>query len=238
MDIKGRFMLWWNILARPAWWWFVVVLFGIISAATWGRDEFLDVETQDDYNLRAILADWTWEWWALIALGLALVISLESAYRHVRSTSIDRDSKVSVTAKLSNLSTNCPDPGPDKVSLRTSVIWEVWSLEDVSVDRLALNIIYDYGRRWWRFWKSGKVPMEGIPPNGESTTYRIRYGASDRHPNVGHADFDYVADRDASAEPHWLLELVLITGLPRATHRIPVFIDWDEIHSRGTNPPL
>jgi hypothetical protein len=82
------------------------------------------------------------------------------------------------------------------------------------------------------------VRITGIPPNGKNTYYRKLYAASAPQPNVDQADFDYVADSATSAEPHWLLELVIVTAIPKTEHRIPIFIDWDELHSRGTNPPL
>ena len=52
------------------------------------------------------------------------------------------------------------------------------------------------------------------------------------------AQFEYVTDRPGSDQPHWELELVLITGVPAGEHRIPVFIDMEELRSRGTFPPL
>lgn len=68
----------------------------------------------------------------------------------------DYEKKVTVTAKIANLSINPSGTDDDKVSLHVTVIWEVWSAEDVSVDRLALNMIYDYGKGWWQFWKRGE----------------------------------------------------------------------------------
>jgi len=145
---------------------------------------------------------------------------------------------VRVTARLGSLSANIPDPGPDKVSLSVHVFWEVWVNQDVSTDRLGLNLIYVYDKRWWQFWRKTRFPQKGIPPKGQDTTqYRRRIYASESQPFKDDAIFEYVADR-TGFEPHWELELVLVTGVPSASYRIPVFIDYDELRSRGTNPPL
>ena len=150
----------------------------------------------------------------------------------------ERESSIKVTAQPSSWAINLPDPGPDKVSLSVRVIWEVWVKEDIATDKLALNLIYVYDKPGWKFWKKTRFPQTGIPPKGQGTRYRKRIGAKGTQPFRDEATFEYVGDREEEGDPHWLLELVLITGMPTGEHRIPVFIDYDEMRSRGTYPPL
>jgi len=179
-----------------------------------------------------------------IPVTMAIVISgfLEagySVYRGERIVRAERERHVRVQARLGALSTNIPDPGPDNVSVNAHVFWEIWVDQDVSTDALALNLIYVYDKPWWQFWKRSRVPKTGIPPKGEDTTrYRKRIHANNLQPFRDDAVFEYVSDKREEGDPHWLLELVLVTGVPAGRHCIPVFIDYDELHSRGTNPPL
>lgn len=204
------------------------LLGGTVATALFGANDALDLfGSGSEYDK-----------WVFFVAFLLLVGAMIWRVLKLHLQIDDYENKVRVTAKLANLSQNPPDTDDDKVSLQVRVDWEVWSEKDVSVERLALNMIYDYGKGWWQFWKKSRKPITGIPPNGESTYYRKRYNASADQPNTDHADFDYVADRESSKEAHWLLELVLITAIPKTEHRIPIFIDWDEMHSRGANPPL
>ena len=170
----------------------------------------------------------------LVAGGL--LFGAYGGYREERTMRRDREQDVRVTATLGSLATNIPDPGPDRTSLTVQVIWEVWGSRDILTDRLALNLIHVYEKPWWRFWKETRFPQTGIPPQGQGTHYRKQISANRLFSDQ--ASFVYITDRDGEADPHWELELVLITGMPHDEYRIPVFIDWDEIHSRGTNPPL
>ena len=176
-----------------------------------------------------------------IVLPAVIIVLAEAgygAYREERQMRAEREANVRLTAKLGSLSANIPDPGPDRVSLSVHVFWEVWVNQDVSTDKLALNLIYVYEKPWWRFWKRVRFPQKGIPPKGRETTqYRKRIYAGEFQPFKDDAVFEYVGDR-MGIEPHWLLELVLLTGVPMGEHRVPVFIDRDELRSRGTNPPL
>ena len=170
---------------------------------------------------------------------LAILEAGYGVYREERTMRAEREKHVRVQARLGALSTNTPDPGPDKVSVSAHVFWEIWVDQDVSTDALALNLIYVYDNPWWQFWKRSRVPKMGIPPKGEDTTqYRIRIRADNSQPFRDSAVFEYVSDRREEGDPHWLLELVLVTGVPPGRHCIPVFIDYDELRSRGTNPPL
>ena len=175
----------------------------------------------------------------LPAVVLVLAEAGYGAYRGERAMRAEREAAVRATAKLGSLSANLPDPGPDKVSLRVHVFWEVWVNQDVSTDRLGLNLIYVYEKPWWQFWKKARRPKTGIPPKGQDDTqYRKRIYASELQPFRDDAIFEYVGDRAEAEEPHWKLELVLIMGMPPGEHRIPIFIDYEEVRKRGTNPPL
>lgn len=170
-----------------------------------------------------------------VAAGIA---ALSFWYAVIRDTKTGGSKNIKVTASLGSYSANIPDPGPNRVSLRVGVFWEIWAKQDVTFDKLALNLIHVYDKHWWQFWEKTKFPKTGIPPIGQhSTSYRQRVKASDPQPFRDDAEFEYVGDSD-DASPHWLLELVLIAGMPAGEYRIPVFIDWDEINKRGTNPPL
>jgi hypothetical protein len=147
------------------------------------------------------------------------------------------EQSVRITGKLASLSANPPGTADDESRLKVVVIWEVWSAQDISVERLALNLYYDYGRGWWQLWKKRTEAITGIPPDNESTYYRKRCKADRPQPNSDNAEFEYVADRYPNDDPHWLLELVVITAIPKTEHRIPIFIDYDEMQSRESNPP-
>ncbi len=178
----------------------------------------------------------------LITAGIIEVALLTAGYhvfREERLLRTEREKAVRVTARLGSLAANMPDPGPGKVSLRVGVNWEVWVNQDVSTDKLALNLIYLYDRPWWQFWKKVRFPMKGLAPKGkDSTQYRKSFRTIDPQPIKDSAVFEYITDREGSKDPHWLLELILITGIPAGEHRIPVFIDYDEIESRGKSLPL
>ena len=151
----------------------------------------------------------------------------------------ERESTVKLTAKVGSLASNSPDPGRDKASLRVHLFWEVWVNQDIATDKLALNVIYVYDKPWWKFWKDTRFPKRRMRQKGRDTAqYRMTIRAADNRPFKDDAVFEYVGDREEEGDPHWELELVLITGMPAGEHRIPVFIDYAEIRSRGTYPPL
>jgi len=178
-----------------------------------------------------------------ISVAVTLTLLFEATYgvyREERQMRAERESEVRVAVIPSSWAFNYPDPGPDKVSLRVHVILEVWVKEDVSTDKLALNLIYVYDKPWWKFWKKTRFPKEGIRPNGQDgTQYRRKISADDRQPYRDDGlTFEYVGNRGDKGDPHWLLELVLITGMPVGEHRIPVFIDEEELRSRGAKLTL
>lgn len=194
-------------------------------------------------------------------LALTVAVSTYAVFREERSARADREAEVRVVARMRSLARNLPPPSPGEQTLRVGVGWEVWTTRDLATEKLALNVIYEYEHRWWQFWKRTQFPQRGVPREGEaSTDYRVSIRAGDAQPFSDDALFTYTTRRAPSAEPewlprgdgawalnpayvpppepHWLLELVLVTGVPRAEHRVPVFIDYDEIRSRGTFPPL
>jgi hypothetical protein len=80
-----------------------------------------------------------------IILPAVIVVLAEAgygAYRKERQMRAERERSVRLTARVGSLSANLPDPGPDKVSLSVHVFWEVWTDQDVSTDKMALNLIY------------------------------------------------------------------------------------------------
>lgn len=179
---------------------------------------------------------------ASVAVAIIVLSAIEAGYglyRKEQTVRSELESNVRVAARLGSYSANIPDPGPDKMSIKVEVFWEVWVKEDVSTDKLALNLIYTYDKPWWQFWKRTRFPQTGIPPNGHDTShYRKRILASQYQPFKDNGTFEYVEDRATEGDPHWELELVLITGMPAGEHRIPVFIDYEEMRARRTNPPL
>jgi len=174
--------------------------------------------------------------WILGSL-IVFVIAPFHAFRKIKIELDGFKREIRLTAKLASYSANIPDPGPDKVSFVARVIWEAWTTRDYYPDKLGLNFIYVYDRRWYQLWKRTRFPQTGIPPNGQDTTqYRDKIVAGNAQ--TGEATFEYTGPRMDDRDPHWELELVLIMGMPSSEHRVPVFIDWDEMRSRGTNPPL
>lgn len=178
---------------------------------------------------------------ATISVGItavALFLASYGVYREERRLRAEKENIIRVTARLSAYSANVPDLGPNRVRMRVRVFWEIWTEQDITFDKLGLNLIHMYDKHRWQFWRRTRFPQIGIPPIGQdSTQYRKRVNASDPQPFKDDAEFDYVAD-SGDASPHWLLELVLVAGTPIGEYRIPVFIDWDEINKRGTYPPL
>ena len=177
-----------------------------------------------------------------ISVGITLLLLSEATYgvfQEERQMRAEREKSVRVTAKVGSWAMNYPDPGRDKSSLSVHIFWEAWVNQDISTDKLALNLLYVYDKPAWKFWKKTRFPQKGIPRKGRDTAqYRVTIRAADTMPFKDDAVFEYVGDREEKGDPHWELELVLITVMPAGEHRIPVFIDHDEMRSRGTYPPL
>lgn len=173
----------------------------------------------------------------VVILVLSLIEAGYGVYREERGMRAEREKRVRITAKIGAFAANFPDPGPDKTSIQVRVVWEIWTDQDVATDRLALNMIYKYDRSRWHFWKRTRFPKTGISPKGGSTQYRKSIRVIDPQPFRDAAEFEYVTNRDIEGDPHWLLELVIVTGIPAAVHRIPIAFE-DEYGIRGTNPPL
>jgi hypothetical protein len=177
-----------------------------------------------------------------VTVVIVLAAFLEASYavyRQERKMRAEREQNVRLAARLNSLAANIPDPGPDKVSLAIEVYWEMWVDRAVTLDQLGLNVIYVYDRPWWQFLRKTRFPKTGLPRKGQDTTqFRLTIDESMGRPYHDIAAFEYVADRESRESPHWLLEFVIKTGMPVGEYRAAVFIDYDELRSRGTNPPL
>jgi hypothetical protein len=176
-----------------------------------------------------------------LVLGIPLLLLLEGSFgvfREERARLIEHEQQVRVSARLVRYFSDTPEVDPGLVSLTVGVVWEIWVRHDVTTERLALNLIYLYDRHWWQFWKRTRFPQNGLPREGyDDTLYRVNLRASDPQPLSDQADFVYIGE-DTDESPHWLLELVLITAMPVAEYRVPVFLDYAELHRRGSHPPL
>ena len=204
------------------------VVLGALFTALFGANDALD------------LIGWKGlDRWAFFIAFLVFAVLVIVRLLH-RDAEIDGlRSPLRVSAKIGSYAGNVPDPGAGKVSVSVHVYWEMWVAGDVSTDRLAMNVIHTYDRRWWQFWKRTRFPQFGLPREGHDTTqYRKSLLESDFQPIKDDAEFNYVADRDDVGEAHWELELVIPTGAPQGEYRVPVFLDLAEMRSRGTNPPL
>lgn len=171
---------------------------------------------------------------AILIIGLTALVrvgDLRDELERQRAT-------VRLTTQIGTYTANIPDPGPNKQSISVRVVWEIWVNQDVSTDRLALNLYYVYEKRWWQVWKRTRFAQKGIRPKGGDERYRKSIRAIDPQPFRDSATFEYVADRQQSYDPCWELELVLVTGVPSATHRVPVAFDYEEMHNRGRDLPL
>jgi len=202
---------------------------GFVAVALFGANDALDLVGPGQSDRWAFAV-------AFVIFGLLVLRRLAD-----RNAEIERlSAPLRIEARIGSFAANLPDPGPEKTSIRVHIFWEMWiTTGDVSTERLGLNVIYVYDRRWWQFWKRTRFPQVGLPPNEQdSTDWRRRYSASDPQPVRDDAEFEFVADRDDSAEPHWLLEMVLVTGVPKAIHRVPVSLDLNELRNRGATPPL
>ncbi len=175
------------------------------------------------------------EW---VFLGAIFIIGVTALARlgglHDRIDRLEAD--VRVTARIGSISSNMPDPGPDKTRLVVHVFWEIWTDRDVvATDKLALNLIHVYDKPWWQFWKMTRFPQTGIPREGHTVEYREKIYNNMLMPYRDDAVFEYITDRNPSNNAHWLLELVLVTGVPDRRYCIPIEIGN---LNRGNNPPL
>jgi hypothetical protein len=78
-----RLAVWREILRGP-WTWIVASPFALLAAFQSVRDEFLPRDWQEALKLLRWLPDWDWKTWALIALLLFFIGTLESSYRIIR----------------------------------------------------------------------------------------------------------------------------------------------------------
>lgn len=176
-----------------------------------------------------------------VTVGIVVVAVIEASYAVYRKERVmrsEREQHTRVTARISSIAANVPDPGPTMSSLRVDVYWEMWTDRVVTLDQMALNFIYGYDRPWWNFWAKRLVPQKGLPRQGaDSTEFRLTI-QENMSPYHDIATFEYSAPRNTAYNPHWLLEFVIKTGMPLGEYRIPIFLDHDELRRRGTHPPL
>lgn len=189
------------------------------------------------------IANQTIQWPALVTIGAVIfVVLVVRQFMTYEGLLEEHRSVLRVTAQLGSFSANAPDPGPAKSSIRAHVFWEIWVSQDVATDKMGLNLIFEYDKPWWQFWwfwKRTKFPQVGIPQTGkDSTQHREWIRVGEFQPRKGDAVFEFVGNRDEPGDPHWLLELVLITGVPRGEYRVPIIPDWAGTRDRRHNPPL
>jgi hypothetical protein len=133
---------------------------------------------------------------------------------------------------------NLPNPGPGLLSLRTTVMWEMWVESDVHTSEVGLTFVLDKQRKWWEFWRprQWREKSVGMYPNGQDTyTYRRTLRATDPQPVVDHAEFSYIGPYVAVDRGEARLELTLKTGSPVGTFSTDVVSTVDE---RGSGRPL
>ena len=172
---------------------------------------------------------------AILIIGVTSMIRLDG----LRDEIDEMKSSIRVTATLNSLSMFSSND-PEERRLRADVSWEVWVDRDIATDQLALNLIYEYDRPWWSLGRTRRVPTRGLVSEGQETTeYRKQILASDAQPFEDNATFKYRPPSDEeAADARWLMELVLLTGVPKDEYRVPVFVDHEALRTRGTLPPL
>jgi hypothetical protein len=170
---------------------------------------------------------------AIVILGVTSVLRLEG----LREEIAEIQSSVRVTASLQSMS---PLPRGDtgRTRFRAEVAWEVWVDRDVSTDQLALNVLHEYERPWWRLRRTKRVAVQGVAPVGEgSLQYRRLILASAQQPFQDGAAFEFEPGRDAEGDPRWVFELVLKTGVPLGEYRVELEARDDGEGDRGVLSP-
>lgn len=212
-----------------------------IGRLLWRMDTFCGILAGLIFFIIAVLAGLSQNVTVIVTLAIIVGAALEAGYglyRQERVMRAKREQELWIDARIARYSANMPDPGPDKMSMTITVLCAVWTSIDATTSDVGLNVIWGYRNHWWEFWKKNRVYKEGLPLVPETTTEFIRsLRAIDQQPIRWEFDFEYVADVLAGEDPHWFLELVVKTGIPPATHRIPISLE----HLAGprvTNPPL
>jgi hypothetical protein len=177
-----------------------------------------------------------------VTIGIMVLGALEAGYgvyRQERIIRAEREAKIRLSASPGSQSWNYPDPGPDKVSLKTHVYWEIWADVDISTAKICLNIIGVRRKTWWQVWRLFKPREErllGLPPKGQDDfTYRKSFRAIDPQPIRDDAEFEYHGPFDWDKDGYWRWELVLLTGSPDG--RFSAEVDA-RLHERGSRKPL
>ena len=168
-----------------------------------------------------------------ITFSIVTISIAEAGYRIFREELLmrrARESVLEITAKVGSFSLNAPDPGPNKSSFRAHVFWEIWVTQDVATDKFGLNLIHLYDKPWWQcwwLWKKTRIPYRGIAQKSTgSTEHREWIHANEMMPRKGDAMFEFVGERRIPGNPHWLLELTLVTGVPKGRYSVPIQVDW------------
>ncbi len=219
-------------LVAGRWW---TMLIGILFALVGGGLDIAQTTGLILVNVPLNVGRILW----VLALAVTSLSTPFMAFRKVKSERDALQRNVRITAYIGAMAVNYPDLGPDKVSLHVSVSWEVWTNQDIWTDRLALNLIDVYERKWWVPWRKTRFPKVGIPPKGQDSTqwrHPINTGSASLQPATFCTHFEWVGDRKRPDAHHFELELVLVTGIPIGTHRIPV--DVIPLQGRGATPPL
>ncbi len=207
----------------------------------WRMDTFCGILIGLIFFIIAVVAGLSQNVTVIVTLAIIVASGMEAGYglyREERMMRAEREQELWIDARIIKFSGNVPDPGPEKTSMTLTVLCEVWTSIDATTSNVGLNIIWGYRNHWWELWKNDRVYKEGLPPKPEtSTEFRKSLRAVDPQPIRWQFDFEYVTDRFVKGNPHWFLELVVKTGIPPGTHRIPISLQ-DSLGPRVTNPPL
>ena len=171
---------------------------------------------------------------AIVILGVTSVIRLENLREEIAVLK----SSVRLTATIESMEP-VPTGSAARTTFRAGVHWEVWVDRDVATDQLALNVVHEYDRPWWKLRRSKRVAVQGIPAQGESTTqYRRQILSSEPQPFADTATFEFEPERGAHGEPRWIFELVLKTGVPLAEYRVELPAPRNATETAHALPPL
>ncbi|MEJ7810779.1 MAG: hypothetical protein WKG32_10260 [Gemmatimonadaceae bacterium] len=83
----GRVGFWTAAVWQP-WKRVLVVVYAVLSFATWARDELLPPGAQQ-YTIFRLWPHWSWAWWVAITCALLTVLLFEGAYRLYRRSATE-----------------------------------------------------------------------------------------------------------------------------------------------------
>jgi len=112
-----------------------------------------------------------------------------TVYHEERQMRAAREARTRLSARPSSWAWNMPDPGPERVSLKAAVQWEIWTDVDLQTAEFGMNIIGVRSRRWWRPWRllrPGRQALFALPAKGQdSFVFRRSFRAIDPQPIHG-----------------------------------------------------